>query len=116
MTNRFRDEVKKSTGSGNAIITLSMFELRPRGRLQFVGETRSSRSKAGRIGGPPRERLWRVEMIKELSPFRLRPSFPSGGGADDVASEHRKILMGSPSRSTAVVQPVSRRTNNVSLA
>lgn len=36
------------------------------------------------------------ETIKEaftLSPFL---DFPSGGGADDVAFDHRKILMGSP--------------------
>lgn len=74
MTNRFRDEVKKSTGSGNAIMTLSMFELRPRGRLQFVGETRSSRSKAGRIGGPPSTERATLESWDDKGAFSLLPS------------------------------------------
>lgn len=93
-------------------MTLSMFDLRPRGRLQFVRETRSSRSRGESVRRESK-RGKSGEMIKKLSSLFDFP-FHRGGGADDVASEHRKILMGSPLSRSNLYCAVKRCRCNLS--
>lgn len=89
-----------------------MFDLRPRGRLQFVRETRSSRSRGESVRRESK-RGKSGEMIKKLSSLFDFP-FHRGGGADDVASEHRKILMGSPLSRSNLYCAVKRCRCNLS--
>lgn len=67
------------------------------------GESVRRESKRGKSG----------EMIKKLSPLFDFP-FRRGGGADDVASEHRKILMGSPLSRSNLYCAVKRCRCNLS--